>query len=544
MTDTTQLPGANSPQVLTRMLETVSRGVRTTRGLQEALGVGVQTVRAYVHAAAWLSLVESTDPVELSPLGLEYVYAGPRRQQVYARAVWSNPLAADLLVASDGRVPELDAVERALLETDTGLADATVRRRASAVRGLVAPAVGRARPRLREEEERQLGLALEHRTAVEAPPVLTRSSGEYDPDAYRYVFACLVDHGELGVGHLRALLDRAGAPALGIGGLLDLAISRGDAVRVQERLVATPGAVERREFASSTSAIILSDPTWRSYLRDATLGPLDREAVLRRHQLSVRYREWDRRLFGRTLPADELQPALERLMMDRPLSAFRLAGSDGAPVVPVDEAFLDTWEQEGLRIALPPSFAQLQGGIAAANRILKQARQSAPVGLPDLADRPVVVHSGILHPGEPFPKSIPDARTLRQRVLMHAPYAAILGALLLLHRLAPDRVTVVEDRGGWTVRRSGEGGVPLLDWIDRFATSRGWVPVRRSGAGTTASSFVATLDALGVATVVGRVLVLAESLFSQLQSEAEEREVLGRLQPLGDAVEAYLEAGT
>ena len=87
MNDTTPLPEASSPQVLTRMLEGVSRGVRTTRGLQEALGVGVQTVRAYVNAAAWLSMVDQTDPVALSPLGLEYVYAGSKRPAVYARAV-------------------------------------------------------------------------------------------------------------------------------------------------------------------------------------------------------------------------------------------------------------------------------------------------------------------------------------------------------------------------------------------------------------------------------------------------------------------------
>ncbi|MEQ1504863.1 MAG: hypothetical protein ABMB14_21695, partial [Myxococcota bacterium] len=325
MTDTTQLPGANSPQVLTRMLEVVSRGVRTTRGLQEALGVGVQTVRAYVHAAAWLGMVDGTDPVELSPLGLEYVYAGPRRPAVYTRAVWSNPLAADLLMSSDGRLPELDVIERTILRGETGLADATVRRRASSVRGLVAPAVGRARPRPREQDERQLDLALGHAPVVERPPALPPTATEWDPDAYRYVLANLLDHGELAVGHLRALLDRAGALSAGFGGLLELATSRGDAIRVAERLVATEGAVARQAIVGSTWAVILSDPRYRGYLDDSAVARTDRQAAVRREGVVARFKAWDRRLFGRGVPADELRDSVGRVLLDRPLSAFPVA---------------------------------------------------------------------------------------------------------------------------------------------------------------------------------------------------------------------------
>jgi hypothetical protein len=65
------LPGANSPQTLTRLLEAAARGVRSTRALQEALGVQAQTVRAYVHAGVWLGLADAPDPFELAPLGLE-----------------------------------------------------------------------------------------------------------------------------------------------------------------------------------------------------------------------------------------------------------------------------------------------------------------------------------------------------------------------------------------------------------------------------------------------------------------------------------------
>ncbi|MEQ1505152.1 MAG: hypothetical protein ABMB14_23155, partial [Myxococcota bacterium] len=229
------------------------------------------------------------------------------------------------------------------------------------------------------------------------------------------------------------------------------------------------------------------------------------------------------------------------------LSAFPLAGPGPDPVAPGSpldrsgsDPFLDAWEHTGLRIALPPSFAQLQGGVTAVNRILRGARGST-VGVPDLADRPVVVHAGIVHPGETIPKTVPDARTLRQRVLMHAPYAAVTAAILLLHRLSPARVEIVDDGAGWVVRGGGDD-VPLLDWIDAFAVGRGWLPIRRSGAGLGVRPFVATLEALGVATAVGRVLVLAESLFTRLQTEAEESEIHARLQPLADAVDAAIGA--
>jgi hypothetical protein len=550
MSDTTLLPGANSPQVLTRLLEGVARGVRTTRGLQEALGVGVQTVRAYVQAAAWLSLVDQTDPVALSPLGLEYVYAGPRRPQVYARAVWSTPLAADLLMASDGRLPELEAVERTLFSSrrdpaEPGLADATLRRRASAVRGLLAPAVGRPRPRPREQEERQLGLPLEHAAMAERPPALMSSggpslasAGEYDPDVYRYILACLLDHGELSLGHLRALLDRAGAQSMGLGGLIELARSRGDALRVDDRLVASAGAAARRDLASQTASVMLSDPTYRQFFDDTVAARADRAAAIRRDPVASRFRAWDRRLFGRVVRSDDLAEALQQVVLDRPVAAFPIARPDGDAALPEIGAFLDRWEGSGVRVALPPSTAQLLGGVAAVNRVLQRARGQV-VGLPDLADRPVVVHGGIIHPGEPVPRTVPDARTLRQRVLMHAPYCAVAAALLLLHRLAPDRLAVTDQDGSWVVRR-GDHSEPLLDWIDGFGAARGWVVLRRRGAGLPPRVFVDVLEAVGIATAVGRTLVLSEPLFARLQTEAEEREIHARLQPLVDAAEAHL----
>jgi hypothetical protein len=537
------IPGANSPQLLTRLLDAVARGVRTSRGLQEVLQVQAQTVRAYLQAAAWLQLVAATDPVELSPLGVEYVYAGSKRPQVYARAVWSVPLAAEVLVAADGRVPDLQLVARTLERSESGLAPATLDRRAGAVRSLVAPAVGRPRPRSREQDELQLGLPLGHAAVLERTPSLSETAAEHDPDAYRYVLCMLLDHGELSMGHLRALLDRAGATNLALGGVLELATSRGDAVRTRDRLIVTPGAVERRELARATPSVLLSDPLYRAYIADAVAARSgDRRAEIRRDAAAPRFRPWDRRLFGHPLAPDRVERDLERVLLDRPLAAFPVAQAGPFSMPPNGEAFLDVWELPGHLVSVPPTLAQLQGGLPAVNRMLKAGRAQNEVGLPDLAFRPEAVHGGILHPGEPLPRAVPDVRTLRHRVLMHSPYCGVLAALLLLHRHHPERVAVSADRSGWTVRVPSARAVPLLEWIDGFARARGWVPCRREGGGLPAPVLVACFEVLGLGQVVGRMLVLAEPLFARLGSEPEELEILLRLRPLADAVDSWLSA--
>ncbi len=537
------VPGANSPQLLTRLVEAVARGVRTTRGLQEALGVQVQTVRSYLHAAEWMGMLEAADPVELSPLGLEYVYGGKLRPQIYARAVWSNAFAADLLVSGDGRLPELEAIERAILRLEPDLAEATVKRRAGSVRSLIAPAVGRPRPRPREQEERQLTLPLDHPAVNERPPTLgPAGDGEYDPDAYRYLWAQLLDHGELSLGQIRALLDRAGAAGLPIGGLVDMAISRGDAARVGERVVCTAGGIGRRELVESTPSVILSDPLYRAWLDDVVAAETDRQAAVRRDGLAPRFRRWDKRLFGHPVRPGSVVADLEAVLMDRSLDAYPV-GQPGEPAPErITEAFLDVWEEPGLPLSAPPSLAQLQGGVAAVNRLLRRARLGNDVAVPDLAARPHVFHGGILHPGEPLPRSVPDVRTLRQRVLMHAPVPSVVAAILLLHRQRPDRLAVVQSGLGWGVRLGPGEPVALLDFVDGFASSRRWLLARRSSGGLDASTLVHLLEVLGIGTAVGRQVVLAESLFARLATDAEEMEVAARLQPLSEAIDGWLDA--
>jgi len=536
------LPSANSPQLVTRLVEAVARGVRSSRGLRETLSLSVATVRAYVHAAEWLGFVEAEPHVQLTPLGLEYAYAGRQRAFVYARAVWSVPIAADLLVGSDGRLPEIDDVRAAVQQAEPELAGATLERKASSIRSLLGPVVGRPRPRMRAQEELQLGLPLEHAASTVATPHLAEVGGaEYDPDAYRYVLSCLLDFGELTLPHLRGLLDRAGARELPIGGCVDMAVSRGDAARLGDRLVATADAVARRDLVSSTPSVMLSDPLYRAYLDDVVAAETDRKAGVRRDAMAGRFKQWDRRLFGHPVRPESFHDDLEHVVMDRPLSAYPVASSTRPTPKVVDEPFLDVWEQPGLCICLPPTLAQLQGGLPAVNRLLERARRGT-VTLPDLSDRPSLYHGGLLHPGEPLPRSVPDARSLRLRVLMHAPYASMVAALLWLHRLAPGKVEVREDTKGWRVRLGRRDRGALLDVLDEVATRRGWWACRRLDGGLPAPVLVAVLEAIGIVSVVGRRMVLDERLFVHLDTEPEEQEVAERLRPLAEAVEAALEA--
>jgi hypothetical protein len=536
------LPGANSPQTLTRLLEAAARGIRSTRALQETLGVQAPTVRAYVFAGVWLGLVEASDPIELSPLGLEYVYAGPRRTHVYARAVWSNPLAAELLVAGDGRLPDAAEVERVLALAEPDLAPATLRRRASAVRSLIAPAIGRPRPRSRPEDERQLELPLAHAPATALLPSLAGRAAEHDPEAYRVILGALLENGELSLGHLRALLDRAGADAMPVGGLVELALLRGDALRTGDRLVATRGAVARRDLAASVPSIVLSDPAWRASLSDALAASSDRGAAIRRDTASPRLRAWDRRLFGRPIHPATLPSDLDRVLLDRPLDAFTLATPDPGEPPPVTGPFLEVWDQPGLHVARPAWLAQLQGGVAAVHAILRRTRQAGSVTVPDLGDVQVATHAGLFPPGERGGWVVTDSRSLRLRALTSSPVVTLAGAVLVLHRQRPERVSVVEDRGGWSIQVAGRS-TPVFALLDAFAESRGWLSCRGPSGGLAPAVWVRVLEALGVATLLGRQLVLAEPLFARAHGEADEAEVFARLVELSHAIESFLDRG-
>lgn len=533
-------PLSSDPRLIGRTLDHLARGVRSLRSLQESLGADAKDVEKALAAAAWLGLVDLDGEPLLTEAGLTWVYAGPapQRARVWARLVLNHPFVAPLLQGPPPALPAVPIIGDAVRAALPGLDDVAVRQRAAAIRALVLPALGKQRP----SEATQMTLPLAAAVPTDDAPLVSVGPGrEYDPDLFRYVLCGLLDHGELALGEIRALLDRANVSEAPIGGYVDMLVARGDAVRVGERIVASRQACQRRELCDTTTSVVLSDPGWRGYLADwraAATG--DRNAEIRRDKNRARYRLWDRRLFGRDLQADEVEAALRRVLMDRGLTSFPLAAGPGTATKGVPQSFLDAWTSPDLAVALPPSLESLRRGLSPVNHALKHARQGVDdVHLPDLAHRPAIVHGGLVHPGEAPPRTVPDVRTLRVRLLSNAPYPAMATALLLLHRREPARALKWR-RGGYGLR-VGEETVDLLDVIDAFAVSRGWIVSRRR-RGLGSGALVSVLETVGVATPSGDLAVLAERFFAQLRTDPEERPLHDRLGALSDAMGTWLDA--
>lgn len=533
------VPNANSPQLLTHLLEMVARGVRSTRALQEALGVDQRTIRYYTQAGAWLGFLEPTSEPRLTPEGLAYVYAGPARPALWSDAVKRQPFLARLLDRSPPTGPSRDAIVRAILEADPDLAPSTVERRVSSVRGLLGPHLDHVAANLPDDEvadPNQLALPLAQAPRVEPTPPLTATAGRaFSPDIYRYLLCFLLDHGELTLGHVRGLLDRAGAADVPLGTYVELALDRGDAVRTAERLVVTPEAVGRRDFAASTSAVILSDGAWRAQLDALRAGTESPDAG--------RWRLWNRRLLGKDATPDTLDALLADVLRDRGLASWpRTTGRSAFAPEARDATFLDSLDGGDLVVALPPALAQLWEGVAGLNRRLRNARHRADaVGTPTAAYRPGLVHGGLLSPGELLPRAIPDARTLRNRVVRSAPYPAMVVALLLLHRNHDPAVDVRQVHGTWQVRRHGKRLGELLPVLDGFVAAQGWVASRRPHGGLGATTFVGLLERLGLVVTVRDRLVLDDTFFHRLRDD-DEGALLGTgLAALGDRLGGWLD---
>ncbi|TVQ91389.1 MAG: hypothetical protein EA397_10040 [Deltaproteobacteria bacterium] len=526
--------------MLVDVVEWLARGVRSSRALQEVLGVDLRTIQYYLQAAEWLGLIEPGPERLLTPVGLE-VALSERPEQAYARAVWSQPMVAELLAARSDELPSVDEVMIALGRAEPELSTSTVRRRASAVRSLIQPAIGQGTRRA--PDHLQLDLPLVHRAPAPPPVLVPGSAVDADPDVYRFLFCGLLDHGELSLGQLRALLDRAGGKDLPIGGYVDLALQRGDAKRHQERIVVTWAAVDRRDLAESTPGLILSHPGYRQWLRDlreAARG--DRPAEIRISQHARRYRAWDHRLFGEPADARTLDRALAGVILDRSPESYPIAGDPGPELSPNHAPYLSIWEQPDVVVALPPSLGILHGGLSAVNQALQRARQgSQGVGLPDLSSRPLLVHGGLLRPGEPLPRSIPDGISLRARIISHVPYATALTALLLLHREHPDRIRVRRGKGEWTVLRRGRRLGPLLEVLDTFFLDRAQLPCRRRAGGLRSADFVSGLQTVGILLNLGGTLALDERLFFRLRHEPEQMELHATLRPFAQALRAHLD---
>ena len=536
------VPNANSPELLTRLLDMVGRGVRSTRSLSEALGVEPRTVEYYSQAGEWLGFLEVGEECQLTPLGMEYVYAGKDQALVYARAVWANPLVAELLVASDDKLPSIRVVSEMISARDPNMAPTTVRRRASSLRGLIAPAIGVPRVRRRQDAHQ---LALPFGARLPPPPkrrLKSVGATEFNPDAYHYLLGGLYDYGELRLNQIRGLLDRAGAAHAPIGGYIRMVVERGDAERVSESLVATAAGSRRLDLLDSTSSILLSDPAYRSYLSDCLRSSSDLAAARRWRQQQSRYRSWDDRIVGHPVEPDTLLRELEEVLLERSLESFPVAVPEDERV-PKTGPFLEVWAQPELRIALPPSLAGLQGGVAAINRELRAVRQSPDATrAPSLASPVRWVHGGALHPGEAPPRAVPDTRSLRLRLITNSPYVTLTVALLLIHRGQPENLRVHRSRGRWRVRWKKRNIGALLQVMDRFAARRGYTVLRRPKGGLPDAALLDMLESVGIASTLGKQAVLSERFFGQLREAPEESEVFALLRPLVQTFEDDLGA--
>jgi hypothetical protein len=377
-------------------------------------------------------------------------------------------------------------------------------------------------------------------------PQATRSLD--DPALYRAVLQVLLDEGEIALPAVAATLAAAGADGVPAGGYVDTALRRGDAWRLAhpsgERLLVTPGAVARRDVSDTVASVALSDPAYREYLDAlARAGRGDPAAAVLYGRWKGRFSPWDDRLFGPGHRARDLAPSVERLLAGGPIEAIPLARPGVAPVpVPVAAPFLHLLDRRSLFVALPPSIDLLAGGVLAVNRLIETRAAQPGIPLPSVLDVRVVVHGGLLHPGEPAIRLVPDGVSLRLRALERIPHLAVLGALLLLHRrtrgalelrLRGDRV-----RLAWRRRDLG----PLLDVADTCMRRRGWTVSRRFRGGLGAESFVDVAEGLGIAHRVGPRLVLQEDFAWRLREEPEDREVHVRLQSLADLLMSELDA--
>jgi len=541
----TLVPNANNVQLLTRLLELVAQGVRDARSLSELLDCDVRTVHYYTQAGEWLGLLEPGEDARLSGLGLDFVYAGDERPEVYARAAWSNAFVRELMQGRGAELPETDDIAWFIRQLRPDMADTTSYRRATAVHSLLAPAM-RHRRRALKASQTQLGLPFAAPRPIEpaaAPAAVLRGDSGDIPEVYRLVLGALLDHGELAPGHVRALLDRAGAREFPVGDCFQLAVRRGDAHRVGDCLVVSRGAVARAQLTETAVGVALSDPGYRSYLdllRQAAAGDL--AATRQFKALQPRYAGWDQRVFGGSADPARLADDLDRILMGRSVDTFPLAGDPGASPLPGRTPFLDALDQDGLVLVLSPALRLLLGGVTAVNRLLEASRREKnAVRLPHLAELRQVVHGGLLHPGEPMPRAIPDTVSLRLRVLAQVPHLALLTGLLVLHRQSGPRIEVVQGDGGLRVWALGEDLGELLALLDGFATDQGWAVARRVRGGPRADDLAQVLLSLGVAVKVRDRLLLEEGFFARLRAEPEDRELQQRLRPLVDRLLAWLE---
>ena len=535
----TLVPNANNVGFLTRVLELIAQGVREPRALGEVLGCEVRTVHYYSQAGDWLGLLKTTKTPTLTRMGLEFVYAGRNQAQVYAEAVWGNGFVLDLMAGREGVLPDVEEIASFISGVDSEMAPTTARRRASAVRSLIEPAMRFHRSPLNLSRQLPLDFAPTYHPGGTATPILDLRAGMDDsPDVYRVLLSALIDHGELATGAVRAVLDASGARDASVGTYIEMACRRGDARRVDERLVVTWGAVWRREITETVVGVALSDPRYRSYLDSLLTAASEEGSSAHPSQaLRGRFAGWDRRVFGAVARPAELGRELERILLGRTLSTLPVADEAGPEVQTGVGAFLDRLHEEGLVIAFPPSLRLLLQGVSVVNKRLEaQSRIKNDVHLPEATDRRVLVHGGLFPPGQPVPRSLPDGVTLRLQCIQCIPHVAMATAVLLLHRRTGVPLDVELGSHGPVVAWEGEALDGLIHTLDRVADEQGWMTSRRLRSESGSDLLVDVLVALGIADRLAGRLVLDEGFFVRLRTEPEDQDVASRLSVLEEMV--------
>ena len=538
------IPNANNVRFLTRVLEFIARGVRDPRALAEVLDCELRTVHYYTQAGDWLGLLESNDSKDphLTRLGLEYVYAGKGRSKVYAEAIWSTPFVMDLMTGQDA-LPDPEVIAQYIETCVPEMAPTTARRRASAVRSLIQPALKHRKHSLKTAQQMSFQFAPSYQAGGTLTPVVDLRAGtEESPDVYRVILRSLLDHGELGTGHLRAILDASGAKECGIGSYIEMAVRRGDARRIDDRLVVTWGAAWRRDVADTVVGVALSDPRYRAYLtclRKAAAG--DPKEAIRYSALKDRFSAWDRRVFGESIRATQLSQDLDRILLGRPIDAFPLAEESGDPPPLLEGPFLDLLQSDGLIVTFPPSLGLLLQGVHPINSQLELSnRTKNGVRLPESTDHRVVVHGGLFPPGTPLPRRVADTVTLRLMAVTNIPMVAMATACLILDRRGCIPISIHRGANGPVLFFNRKPLGELATVLESAAEARGWMVSRQTRAEPN-PLLGDLMVSLGIGDRLAQRLVLEENFFVRLKEEPEDQQIANKLLLLEDMLQKYIE---
>ncbi len=539
------VPNANNPRLLIRLLGLVASGLRRPRVLAETLEVELRTVHYYTQAGEWLGLLETSEVLRLTERGLNVAYA-PKRQRTrrFADAVWRTPFVVDVM-AGRAELPSTEELAGLIQAHDTSLSMSTARRRATAVRALLRPAIP-FRPSHRRPRGAQLRLPLQRGAPRVGAGLATArvDTGELpeSPDVYARLLLALLDHGELATHHIRAVLDHVGGSELPLGPYVQMALRRGDATRTVGGLTASAGAATRHQVAGDGVLVALTDPDYRTWLEDLLTPTPSPEQIARRRRLAARFRRWDLRLFGEALTPSTVRQSLDDALPGRALSSLPAAGDPGPPLRSDTGSFLSSIAADHLGIALPTTLPTLAGGVRALNPALDRQRiAAASVRLPAATSPRECVHGGLFTPGERLPRAVPDNLSLRLQALQACPALSLLGALCLLARRSGEGLVLKARAERCEVRWNASGRGDLLAVIRAFGTAQGWHVFFPPAGGLRTPELLELAGALGLIHRCRDRIVLAEGIFLTLQEEPEARLVYEGLGDLEDRLAAWFD---